>query len=73
MHHTRVHVRDARRAAPSSTLVEPPWGDTEWIERQEAARGEGEGLFARWPLLVPQLLEWADRDDQLTSGVPPVS
>ena len=30
-------------------------GDREWIERQVA---RDEGLFARWPLLAPQLLEW---------------
>lgn len=60
MHHTRVTSETLAALLPSSTLVEPPWGDTEWIERQEA-RGAGEGLFARWPLLAPQLLEWADR------------
>ena len=42
---------------PSSELVEPPWPDTEWIDR---ARGLWQG-FERWPLLAPQLLEWADR------------
>ena len=40
---------------PLARLVEPPWGDREWIERGEARE---EGLFARWPLLAPQLLEW---------------
>ena len=44
-----------RDAARTARLVEPPWGDREWIERQEA---RDEGLFARWPLLAPQLLEW---------------
>jgi pimeloyl-ACP methyl ester carboxylesterase len=41
--------------ATSEALAEPPWGDREWTERQEAHE---EGLFARWPLLAPQLLEW---------------
>ncbi len=42
---------------PKARLVEPPWGDREWIERQAARPGGGgEGLFVRWPLLVPQLL-----------------
>ena len=40
---------------PQARLVEPPWGDREWIERQGT---HDEGLFARWPKLAPQLLEW---------------
>ena len=40
---------------PQARLVEPPWGDREWLERQGA---RDEGLFARWPLLAPTLLEW---------------
>ena len=47
-------IRDSR-------LVEPPWGDNEWNERGDAAR-EGTGaLFERWPLLAPQLLDFAAR------------
>ena len=41
---------------PSSELVEPPWPDTEWIDR---AAGRWQG-FERWPLLAPQLVEWAN-------------
>ncbi len=56
---TRTTPGPRRRPWPSSCpgarLVEPPWGDREWIERGEARE---EGLFARWPLLAPQLLEW---------------
>ena len=59
MHHTRRMSEQVAAALPRSTLLEPPWGDTEWIDRQ-AARAAGEGLFQRWPLLAPQLLEWAE-------------
>jgi hypothetical protein len=44
---------------PGARLVEPPWGDREWIERSDAARAGAGGLFERWPLLAPQLLEFA--------------
>jgi pimeloyl-ACP methyl ester carboxylesterase len=54
-HHTRATSETLASLLPQARLVEPPWGDREWIERQEA---RDEGLFARWPLLVPQLLEW---------------
>ena len=33
------HRRRWRELLPRSELVEPPWGDREWIERQEVKRG----------------------------------
>jgi pimeloyl-ACP methyl ester carboxylesterase len=58
MHHTRATSEQVAAALPRARLVEPPWGDTEWIDRS-AARERGEsGLFAGWPQLAPQLLEW---------------
>jgi len=58
-HHPRVTSEKVASLIPGARLVEPPWGDREWIERGAAsARGEG-ALFERWPLLAPQLLEFA--------------
>jgi pimeloyl-ACP methyl ester carboxylesterase len=57
VHHTRSTSEHLASLLPNSRLVEPPWGDTEWLERQ-ATRAEG--LFVRWPLLAPTLLHWAD-------------
>ena len=59
-HHTRATSERLAEVLPNARLVEPPWGDREWLERGEARTERGEGLFARWPLLAPQLLEWAD-------------
>ena len=60
IHHTRATSERVAEVLPSARLVEPPWGDAEWRERQEARiSGEATGLFVRWPLLVPQLVEWA--------------
>jgi pimeloyl-ACP methyl ester carboxylesterase len=60
IHHTRATSERIASMLPKATLVEPPWGDTEWAERQAArTSGEAPGLFVRWPLLAPQLLEWA--------------
>jgi pimeloyl-ACP methyl ester carboxylesterase len=55
VHHTRATSEALAELLPQARLVEPPWGDREWLNRQ-AARDEG--LFARWPLLAPQLLSW---------------
>ena len=57
-HHTRQTSEQLARLLPNATLVEPPWDDAEWNERTAAA---DEGLFVRWPLLAPQLLDWAAR------------
>jgi pimeloyl-ACP methyl ester carboxylesterase len=55
-HHTRETSERLAGLLPGAELVEPPWGDTEWNERVAAADG---ALFARWPLLAPQLISWA--------------
>ena len=56
VHHTRATSEAVAAAIPGAKLVEPPWGDREWIERG----GTGQSLFVRWPLLVPHLTDWAD-------------
>ena len=58
VNHTRQTSEQVADLLPHAQLVEPPWGDTEWIDRQDA-HATGEGLFARWPRLAPQLLQWA--------------
>ncbi len=58
-HHTRQTSERLAELLPAARLVEPPWGDNEWNDRMDAA-ARGEGLFARWPLLAPQLLEWSE-------------
>jgi pimeloyl-ACP methyl ester carboxylesterase len=62
MAHTRATSERVAAGLQSARLVEPPWGDTEWNERsaEYAASGNTTGLFTRWPLLVPQLTDWAD-------------
>ncbi len=58
VHHTRGTSEQLAGLLPTSQLVEPPWGDREWIG-QQASAGAGGSLFERWPLLVPALTEWA--------------
>lgn len=60
MSHTRATSETLAAGLPGAELVEPPWGDDEWNERRAAITETG-SLFVRWPLLVPQLVEWADR------------
>jgi pimeloyl-ACP methyl ester carboxylesterase len=61
IHHTRATSERIAEALPNTRMVEPPWGDREWAERQEERiAGTTDGLFVRWPLLVPQIQEWAD-------------
>ncbi len=57
-HHPRETSETVRAMIPGSQIAEPPWGDREWIERLQAS-ARGEGLFARWPLLTAQILEFA--------------
>lgn len=55
IHHSRETSEKVAALIPTATLAEPPWGDREWIDRM-IAQGQGEGLFAKWPLLTPQIL-----------------
>jgi len=55
VHHTRATSELLAELLPRARLAEPPWGDREWLERQAA---HDEGIFVRWPLLAPQLLDW---------------
>ncbi len=59
-HHTRETSERVAALIPGARLVEPPWGDDEWNERSAAAADGTGHLFDRWPLLVPQLLEFVD-------------
>lgn len=58
-YHTRATSELLHGLVPGSRLVEPPWGDDEWNQRSAAARSGAGHLFERWPLLAPQLLEFA--------------
>lgn len=58
LHHLRRTSEQVHALIPHSILEEPPWGDREWIDRMAAAR-RGEGLFANWPKLAPQILRFA--------------
>lgn len=60
MSHTRATSEALATGLPGAELVEPPWGDDEWNERRAGIEQTG-SLFVRWPLLVPQLVEWSDR------------
>jgi pimeloyl-ACP methyl ester carboxylesterase len=60
-YHTRATSEQLHALIPGARLAEPPWGDREWIERSNAARSGTGALFERWPLLVPQLLDFAER------------
>ena len=54
-HHPRYTTEEVHALIPNSTMVEPPWGDREWIERM--ADGAN-GLFRRFALLAPQILDF---------------
>jgi hypothetical protein len=58
-YHTRDASEQVAAALKGARLVEPPWGDREWIERGEARNAGGGSLFERWARLVPQLADWS--------------
>jgi pimeloyl-ACP methyl ester carboxylesterase len=59
IHHRRETSEQLAELLPNSVLKEPPWGDTEWADRHKPVEVD-KGIFIRWPLLAPLLLEWAN-------------
>jgi pimeloyl-ACP methyl ester carboxylesterase len=58
--HPRTTSEALAQLIPTARLVEPPWADTEWNDRQRRYLDDPQaGLFTNWPLLAPQLLAWA--------------
>jgi pimeloyl-ACP methyl ester carboxylesterase len=57
-YHTRETSEQIASMLPNARLVEPPWGDREWIERSADHQVSGK-LFDHWPKLAPQLVEWS--------------
>lgn len=53
--HPRSTTEEIHAAIPGAQIVDPPWGDREWIDRT----AEPTALFKNWPLLVPQIVEFA--------------
>lgn len=65
MHHSRATSEAVATLIPGAQLAEPPWGDREWVERLVAnLKGEA-GLFSRWPLLAPMILDFAGQAEDL--------
>lgn len=56
--HTRRTSEWVHELIPQSELVEPPWPDDEWNQRSAVAAKTGTGLFANWPVLAPEILEF---------------
>ncbi len=57
--HPRVTSEWVHELIPGARLVEPPWGANEWNEQSDAYQKSGtNNLFASWPMLAPQLLEF---------------
>ncbi len=58
--HTRATSDRLAANLKNARLVEPVWGDREFLDRLDAHFNHGESIWARWKLLAPQLVDWAD-------------
>lgn len=54
-HHPRYTTEQVHALIPGSKMVEPPWGDREWLDRMVDGAN---GLFRNWGKLAPQLIEF---------------
>ncbi len=56
--HTRRTSEWVHELIPHSQLREPPWPDNEWNTRCAFAAKNGSGLFAGWPVLAADILDF---------------
>lgn len=61
LHHPRETSEAVAALIPGASLQEPPWPDTEWLDRLNASMTKGEPLFAGLPQLAPQVLAMLDQ------------
>jgi pimeloyl-ACP methyl ester carboxylesterase len=54
-HHPRYTTEQVHALIPGSHMVEPPWGDREWLDRMADAAN---GLFLNWGKLAQQLAKF---------------
>lgn len=54
-HHPRYTTEQVHDLIPGSKLVEPPWGDREWLDRMA---DPANGLFKSYAKLAPQIAEF---------------
>ena len=60
IHHPRKLTEDVAAVLPNSQLAVAPWPDDEWMQRTAEHAEKGNGLFRRWYLLAPGLVEFED-------------
>ena len=59
-HHPRYTTEQVHALIPGSELVEPPWGDREWLDRMADPQN---GLFKSYGMLAPQIIEFDSGPD----------
>ena len=59
-HHPRYTTEQVHALIAGSKLVEPPWGDREWLERMADSAN---GLFRNYAKLAPQIAEFDSAPD----------
>ena len=60
-HHPRATSEAVAALIPGAKLQEPPWPDTEWLDRLGASMTKGAPLFGGLPKLAPQVLTMLDQ------------
>jgi pimeloyl-ACP methyl ester carboxylesterase len=56
--HTRRTSEWVHELLPHSKMIDPPWPDQEWNQRLTASLQHKGGLFERWPMLAPHILQF---------------
>lgn len=59
-YHTRATSERLAAHLQNADIVDPPWGDREFLDRLEASLAQGVSVWTNWKQLAPQIVDWAD-------------
>jgi pimeloyl-ACP methyl ester carboxylesterase len=59
-YHTRATSERLAADLQNAQIVDPVWGDREFLDRLEANLQHGTSVWTNWKQLAPQIVDWAD-------------
>jgi pimeloyl-ACP methyl ester carboxylesterase len=65
--HPRATSEAVHALIPGAQMAEPPWSEREFLDRMSGL-ARGEGIFKNWPMLAPQILDFAHACDVRQCG-----
>lgn len=61
-YHTRATSERLAANLKNAHIIDPVWGDREFLDRFEDSRDNGVSVWTNWKQLAPQIVDWVDEN-----------